>query len=220
MEDFEKHQSHLENSQGDKNHVLLRGWIDTPIRQDHQNDEAAIYSTILRIERIPGVIDYIPVYIKENKLVFLGKQPHVGDYMEIEGYFHSKDVYFDENKRRMENFVYADKISFSTEMLPSVNEVHIVGEILKCRQPRVARNGQHLIDFLVKVRRKTHKYSKIPCIVWGAYKVIKIEEAGVGTKIEIAGRIESREYIKIQDGEKISRMLYEISVTGFKIKAE
>lgn len=220
MKEFKEKQNYCDNSQGDQNHVLLRGWLEAPIRKDHENEEAAIYTTQIRVERIPGVVDVIPVFFKENKLVFLGMQPHVGDYMEMEGYFHSKDVYFESGKRRMENYVYVDKLSFSTEALPSVNEVYLVGEIFKCRKPRVARNGQHLIDFLIKVRRKTGKTSRVPCVVWGAYKVVKIENAGIGAKIELSGRIESREYIKIQDGEKTSRTLYEISVSAFKLKSE
>lgn len=215
-----EHKTFLYDKQeGDRNEVLLRGWIDEPVKLDHQNESAAIYITRIRIERKPGVEDRIPIYIKENKLVFLGARPRVGDFMEIQGYFHSKDVYFDDQKRRMETFVYADKISFSTTDLPSVNEVHLSGVILKCRQHRVARNGQHLIDFLIKVRRKSHKFSRIPCIVWGAYKVVKIEDAGVGAQIELSGRIESREYIKCGDDKETSRMLYEISVKDFKIKA-
>lgn len=218
MKDSEQKLLYDDNQEGDKNHVLLRGWIDSPVKFDHQTENVAIYSTILRIERKPGVVDFVPLHIKENKLAILNVRPRIGDYMEVNGRFYSQDIYSENEKRRMENYVYVNKICFCDSRIPSTNEIHLTGEILKCRKSRKTRKGDNLIDFLLKVRKKTCRISKIPCIVWGDYNSFQIEDAGVGAKIELDGRIQSRKYIKIENGDEISRIVYEVSVTSFEIK--
>ena len=139
MKDSEQKFLYDDNQEGDKNHVLLRGWIDSPVKFDHQTENVAIYSTILRIERKPGVVDFVPLHIKENKLAILNVRPRIGDYMEVNGRFYSQDIYSENEKRRMENYVYVNKICFCDSRIPSTNEIHLTGEILKCRKPRKTR---------------------------------------------------------------------------------
>ena len=218
MEKIEQNQITLNCFEGDTNRVILRGWIGAPVELNHQTEGAAIYSTKIRSERKLGVVDVIPIYIKDSKLVFLGVRPQIGDYMEIHGYFHSKDIYTKDEKRKMETYVFVEKIGFSTTTFPSINEVRLTGLLYRTKKPRTTRNGDRLIGFLMKVRRKTHKYSRIPCTVWGSYNVSQIESASVGTKLELNGRIQSREYIKNENGVDTSKTVYEISVTDFEIK--
>ena len=218
MAEFEQKELYDEYFEGDQNQVLLRGWLAEPIKFDHQTENIAIYTTKLRIERKPGVVDIIPLYIKESKLALLNVRPSIGDYMEISGRFYSLDIYSQDMKRTLETYVYVRKIRFCNLGIPSTNEIHLTGEILKCRKPRKMKNGDNLIDFLLKVRRKNHRFSKLPCIVWGTYNSFQIEGAGIGAKLELNGRIQSRKYIKNENGVEISRTVYEISVTNFEIK--
>ena len=219
MSELKKH-LYDSNSEGDKNRVLLRGWIEAPVKFDHQNTGSPIYTTMIRVERKSGVSDIIPVFIKENKLVSLDRKPLIGDFVEVHGYFHSKNTYLSDNKRILENYVYADKISYASTILPPISEVYLTGEICRCNEARVTTGGRRLADFLLRVRRKTHRFSTIPCVVWGEYRSTKIAEAGEGTKLELMGRIQSREYTKIENGVGISRTIYEVSVTDFEIKSE
>lgn len=203
---------------GDTNQVLLRGWLDEPIRFDHQMEYAAIYKTVLRIERKPGVVDKIPLHIKENKLAILNVKPRVGDYMEVSGLFYSQDVYFENEKRGIENYVYVSKIRFCDSRVPSTNEIHLTGEISRCGKTRKTRKDDTLIDFLLKVRRKNHRISKVPCFVWGVYNSSKIESTGVGAKLELTGRVQDRQYFKKENGVEVSKTVYEVCVTDFEIK--
>ena len=204
---------------GDTNRILLRGWLDAPVKLDHITEGSAIYSTKLRIERKPGVVDIIPIYMKESKLSFLKVRPEEGDYMEIQGYIHSKDIYGKDSKRKLQHYVYVDKMAFSSCMLPCANEVHLTGLIYRTKIARTMKNGDCLAGFLLKVRRKSHKYSRIPCTVWGSYKASQIEDAKVGSKLELFGRLQSREYVKIENGQTLLKTVYEVSVTDFEIKA-
>ena len=43
-------------------------------------------------------------------------------------------------------------------------------------------------------------------------------EAGEGAKLKLVGRIQSREYLKIENGVETFRTVYEVSVTDFEIK--
>ena len=207
-----------QNMPGDENRVLLRGWVNEPIHIDHQTENGAVYATKLRVERISGVVDLIPLYIKESKLVFLNVRPKVGDFMEVEGCFHSKHVYSEQNKRILKNYVFVAKIAFSSLTLPCLNEIHLTGIVLRCGKARSTVGGRHLVDFLLKVQRKTHRFSKIPCIIWGEHRAAIMAEAGEGAKLELVGRIQSRDYPKIEDGVENIRTVYEVSVTDFEIK--
>ena len=53
----------------------------------------------------------------------------------------------------------------------------------------------------------------IPCIAWGR-NARMVKDFEVGTKIDIKGRVQSREYVKrFDDGTQETRTAYEISIT-------
>ena len=73
--------------------------------------------------------------------------------------------------------------------------------------------GREITDMLIAVNRAYNKSDYIPCIVWGR-NARYASGFEVGDKITVIGRVQSREYEKVQDdGEKTQRTAYEVSVS-------
>ena len=64
---------------------------------------------------------------------------------------------------------------------------------------------------------RVHKSDYLPCIVWGR-NAQRASEYEVGTKLNIIGRLQSREYTKrISDTETETRTAYEVSISKLEV---
>ncbi len=92
------------------------------------------------------------------------------------------------------------------------NQIILDGFI--CKQPvyRMTPLGREICDILLAVNRSYGKSDYIPCICWGR----NARFAGnleIGSRIQLIGRIQSREYQKrVSENELIRRVAYEVSV--------
>ena len=94
------------------------------------------------------------------------------------------------------------------------NENYIYLEGYLCKPPlkRTSPLGRDICDLMLAVNRMYNKSDYIPCIAWGR-NAGYAEQFGVGTKLSIEGRIQSREYRKkLEDGVSQLRKAYEVSV--------
>ena len=98
------------------------------------------------------------------------------------------------------------------------NQIQLDGFI--CKQPvyRMTPLGREICDILLAVNRSYGKSDYIPCICWGR----NARFAGsleIGSRIELVGRIQSREYQKrISEFEVVKRTAYEVSVNKLEMK--
>ena len=84
-----------------------------------------------------------------------------------------------------------------------------------CKEPvyRKTPLGREIADLLVAVNRPYGKSDYIPCIAWGR-NARYASGFGVGTRILIWGRVQSREYTKkVSETECEKRVAYEVSVS-------
>ena len=92
------------------------------------------------------------------------------------------------------------------------NYVHLVGTLCTAPNLRMTPMGRDICDLMLAVNRKYGRSDYLPCITWG----MKAREASlwdVGTVVSLDGRIQSRDYIKIIDGEPVEKTAFEVSVT-------
>lgn len=75
---------------------------------------------------------------------------------------------------------------------------------------------RNIADVLVAYNHRYGKTFYIPCIFWGR-DAKYVSELPVGTKIEISGRVQSREYKKITEEEYETRVAYEVSAKEIKV---
>ncbi|MGN1096904.1 MAG: single-stranded DNA-binding protein, partial [Christensenellales bacterium] len=69
-----------------------------------------------------------------------------------------------------------------------------------------------ICDMLIAVNRAYNKSDYIPCIAWGR-NARYAQNFAVGEKVQIFGRIQSREYNKTHDDGSVEKKIaYEVSV--------
>ena len=177
----------------------------------------------LKVERLSNSHDIIPVMISE-RLIDITKD-YRGQFMEVEGQFRSYNRH-DERKNKLVLSVFAREANFvelDEENMPEsnkTNSIYLDGYI--CKEPiyRKTPLGREIADLLLAVNRPYGKSDYIPCISWGR----NARYAGnfkVGERVQVWGRIQSREYMKRLDEENMEkRIAYEVSVSKLETVAE
>lgn len=167
----------------------------------------AFYTFYLESERLSDKSDVLPVTVSERLLL---RHPHYdGEMVLVKGQLRSYNKLVD-GKVRLYLTVFARDI---TESSMPVNDIELKGFVCKPPVFRVTPFGREITDMLVAVNRAYNKSDYIPCIVWGrnARFAANFE---VGDKLALHGRVQSRQYEKVQDsGEKITRVAYEVSIS-------
>jgi primosomal replication protein N len=164
------------------------------------------YTFPLEIERLSGVRDRINIIARESLLseLTLGDE----DRLLIEGELRSFN-----NKRgegsRLVITVYAKSIVFSDG--EDKNSVYLSGVI--CKQPNLRKTpmGRQICDLILAVNRRYGRSDYLPCIAWGRLAEAAAEKS-VGDRITLDGRIQSRKYIKTENGEPTERTAFEVSI--------
>ena len=93
------------------------------------------------------------------------------------------------------------------------NQIYLDGFI--CKEPvyRKTPLGREIADLLIAVNRPYGKSDYIPCIAWGRNARFA-STFEVGGKIQVWGRVQSREYVKKISEEEIEKHIaYEVSVS-------
>ena len=101
-------------------------------------------------------------------------------------------------------------IEYNETMNPNI--IEISGYI--CKEPtyRTTPFKREICDVLVAVNRAYNKSDYLPCIAWGRNARF-VKNLEIGKKINLVGRIQSREYQKkLENGEVITRTAYEVSI--------
>jgi single-stranded DNA-binding protein len=93
------------------------------------------------------------------------------------------------------------------------NSILLSGYICKPPVYRTTPFNREIADVLIAVNRAYNKSDYIPCIAWGRNARF-VKNLGVGDRIAVSGRIQSREYQKKLSETDIKTMTaYEVSVS-------
>lgn len=194
----------------DNNKVFLQGKVASEPVYSHDVYEEGFYNLDLSIPRLSGQMDIIPITISERLLQ--SRPINVGDDIAIKGQFRSYNK-IENDKSKLILTVFVRELC-DIEENANPNVVEIFGYI--CKQPiyRTTPFNREITDILMAVNRSYNKSDYIPCITWGR-NARYVGELPVGAKLEIVGRIQSREYVKKLEGveQPIKKVAYEISVS-------
>ena len=193
----------------ENNKVYLQGTVVSEPIYSHEVLNEGFYTLNLAIPRLSGQSDIIPVTISERLLK--SAEIEEGKIIALKGQFRSYNK-IDENKSKLVLTVFVRELCEVDENL-NPNIIEIYGDI--CQSPiyRTTPFNREITDVLMAVNRSYNKSDYIPCITWGRNARF-VGELPVGTKLEMVGRIQSREYVKKQEGlEPINKVAYEISVS-------
>ena len=169
-----------------------------------RNDEFYTFPLVAR--RLSGTADRVNIILKKD---LLDSEIGDGDKILVEGEIHSYN-----NKSgvgsKLVITVFARSISVCGG--EDENEAEIYGTICKTPNFRITPMGREICDVMVAVNRPYGKSDYLPCIAWGSLAK-QTSQWQVGRKVHIVGRLQSREYIKIEGQEQVTKTAYEISAS-------
>ena len=187
------------------NYAELCGVLAAPPAYSHSSRGEDFYVFPLDTKRLSGATDRINVVIRKElrglELAEAAKLRVVGELRSFN------------NKRgggaRLVITVYARDIALCDD--EDANLVCLSGTL--CKQPnlRTTPMGRDICDLMLAVNRRYGRSDYLPCITWG----LRAREAAlwqIGDTVRLTGRIQSRGYIKLIDGEAYERTAYEVSV--------
>lgn len=194
----------------DNNKVMLAGKIVAPLKFQMEHKGEAFYRTILQVKRQSGQCDLIPLLLSERLLD--DTKNYEGQLVSVVGQFRSYNSH-EQTKTclLLHTFVKELDILDSDEEAGSMNEIFLQGFL--CKEPvyRKTPLGREIADVLLAVNREYGRTDYIPCIVWGRNARF-VSRLKVGDQIQVTGRIQSREYEKMEESEKVKKRAYEVSV--------
>jgi len=132
----------------------------------------------------------------------------------ITGQIRSRNVYAEAEKRnKLILTLFADDIKMDGGFPDDTNDVVLDGFLCKPVVFRVTPSGREIADLLVAVDRRHDNSDYIPCVAWGRYAQ-KASKCGVGDRVRLVGRMQSRGYQKqLDDGQVLDKIAYEVSVS-------
>ena len=189
------------------NQITLRGNLSAPPTFSHENHGKQFYRFFLEVPRLSGVADTLPVIAEASLLESAGADP--GGMLTVTGQIRSHNVRTD-GRRHLMIFVFASALT--CEDGEALNDAVLEGFL--CREPIYRRTplGREICDVMLAVPRPYRRTDYIPCILWGR-SAQEAASALPGSKLHVTGRLQSRDYIKVIDGESFTRTAYELSVT-------
>ena len=196
----------------ENNQVSIMGKVASEFVFSHEVFGEGFYMLELWVKRLSDSSDRIPVMISERLIDVT--QDYRGEYIQVEGQFRSYNRH-EEKKNRLVLSVFAREVRFvdgEDEKIKS-NQIFLDGFICKPTVYRRTPLGREIADILIAVNRPYGKSDYIPCICWGRNARFA-SNFEVGGRVQIWGRIQSREYIKRLEGEQTEkRIAYEVSIS-------
>ena len=200
----------------ENNQVSIIGKVVSGFIFSHEVFGEGFYMVELSVKRLSDSSDRIPVMISE-RLIDVA-QDYQGEYIQVEGQFRSYNRH-EEKKNRLVLSVFAREVSFVEEADDKVrsNQIFLDGFVCKPTVYRKTPLGREIADMLIAVNRPYGKSDYIPCICWGRNARFA-SGFEVGSRVQIWGRIQSREYMKRLEGELTERRTaYEVSISKLEL---
>ena len=196
----------------ENNRVTVIGTIVSDFTFSHAVFGEGFYLVDLSVSRLSEQADVIPLMVSERLMDVT--RDYRGCTIEADGQFRSYNRH-EGVKNRLVLSVFVREVQFLEEFTDytKTNQIFLDGYI--CKEPiyRKTPLGREIADLLVAVNRPYGKSDYIPCIAWGRNARFA-SGFSVGTRIQIWGRVQSREYTKkLRETECEKRTAYEESVS-------
>ena len=191
------------------NKVYVVGEIVSDATFSHEVYGEGFYEFFVKVMRLSGQADILPVTVSERLIQdgMLAK----GKPLCAVGQFRSYNK-IENGKSRLMLTVFVREL---LEETPGKNPNSILLSGYICKPPvyRTTPFNREIADVLIAVNRAYNKSDYIPCIAWGRNARF-VKNLGVGDRIAVSGRIQSREYQKrLSDTEMKTMTAYEVSVS-------
>lgn len=188
------------------NSGIFCGHVSSAPKFSHENHGRTFYKFLLEVPRLSGAVDILPVVAAREVLESCDVTD--GSSIRIEGQIRSLNSR-SLGGRKLIISVYADSLQACNE--EPANNVTLTGAI--CKAPTLRRTplGREICDIMLAVSRRYHRTDYIPCILWGR-TAQETADMPVGSLLELHGRLQSRNYLKVLPDRTEERTAYEVSV--------
>jgi primosomal replication protein N len=96
------------------------------------------------------------------------------------------------------------------------NVLALTGTLCKTPTYRKTPLGREICDLLIAVSRGRGRSDYLPCITWGA-AARGCAGMKTGDRVSLKGRLQSREYTKLENGIETMKTAFEISVSEINL---
>mgnify|MGYP002625396556 CR=1 FL=1 len=187
------------------NRAELCGRAAGAARLSHESRGIRFYSFPLETLRLSGTPDRLNVVLRESMLTCADLT--VGSRVRVEGELRSFN-----NRSGVGSRLVLTVLARSLTPWDGIddNRICLTGTICKLPGLRVTPMGREICDLILAVSRRYRRSDYIPVILWGAL-ARQVSQAAVGDRLTVRGRLQSRAYTKVIDGESFQRMAFEVS---------
>lgn len=194
-----------------ENKIVLRGQAARAPVPSHRNHGVDYYLVPLRVPRLSGVDDMLNVVSADPALWTPGEWVSVAG--EVRSYNNRTGT-----GSKLVITVLAREVAPS-RLEEGENRLSLGGAL--CRRPTLRRTplGREICDLLLAVNRPYGRADYLPCIAWGSLAA-HCGALDVGDRLRLEGRLQSRQYHKLVDGEQVERTAFEVSVMNLMDGAE
>jgi len=192
------------------NIIHLKGQICQNLQFGHELFGEQFYVTTLRVPRLSGAEDFLPITLSERLL--MDAPITNGSNLCLEGQLRSYNKVI-EGSGRLLITAFAQKLLDCEQDEENPNRVQLTGALCKPPSYRTTPFGREIADLMLAVNRSYGKSDYIPCITWGR-TARYAANLKIGDKVQLVGRFQSRAYQKqLADGTTLNKVAYEVSVS-------
>lgn len=201
-----KEQKNL-NPFANNNKAWIAGTLEEEFEFDYEINGVRFYRGIVACKRTSGTVDHIPVIVSNQVLPETDEAELKGCYVEVAGEYRTK---IDKNSKKS-LYLYSKYFRFfyKVEDEEDENLVFLSGNL--CKEPYFKRTSvdKRITSSMLAVNRNNRKAAYIPIIAWNKNAGL-MKDLKKGTKVEIYGRMQSREHTN-KNGKEVE--WYEVSIS-------
>lgn len=195
-----------------RNDLELRGALAAAPQFSHMSRGERFFVFPVETRRLSGAADRINVIARQS-LLESAVLPDESGGIYVRGELRSFNNRRGEGARLVIT-AFARELRF--DQGEDLNRISLAGTLCKPPNLRVTPMGRDICDLMLAVNRRCGRSDYLPCICWGA-RARAAALYGVGDAVELTGRVQSRQYIKLIEGEPVEKTAYEVSASEIRL---
>ena len=188
------------------NIIFRRGRLAASPSLSHNNHGVDYLVFPLSVRRLSGAEDRLNIVASREQLSSL--LPEAGSPLTVRGEVRTFNNRSGVGSRLVVS-VFARELS--QEEGEDENRLELSGTLCKSPILRSTPLGRTICDMILAINRRYGRADYLPCIAWGSL-AYRCGSMGVGDRLSLEGRLQSRVYTKEVDGRLQERTAFEVSV--------
>lgn len=192
------------------NIIFLRGRLAAAPAFSHSNHGVEYLLLPLSVRRLSGAEDRLNVVAAREQLS--GLVLEVDSTLAVRGEVRTFNNRSGVGSRLVVS-VFAKELS--QEEGEDENRLELSGTLCKSPVLRTTPLGRTICDMILAINRRYGRADYLPCIAWGSL-AYRCGSMGVGDRLSLEGRLQSRIYTKEINGQLQERTAFEVSVMSLR----